>query len=497
MQRATRVMQPAVIALVLAFMVACGPVATPEVIRDFSRANTLTAIARPSATPSGPTATPTVTSTPYTRPTERAALDLTLPILRVGNETFTLGDYRARVRYERFALLDDIRRTVEQIGKPRFNSGDEVADAIAAAYRRLADPGLFGFQVHDTMIRESIIRQEFRTRGLTLGATDARDYWIRRFGLQREPDLDEAVKAPLETYLTQAETYSGLSRAAITQIAEAAAMTITLRPLIARENAPQPQIVTYKVQRIVTAGQAAAERALADIESGALDFRAAACRYSIDPAVRGKGGDTGFVTRAQLPAGLNTPEAVMGAGPGTLVGPLNSPVGWHVFKINEKRRNADGDAQVRAQMIVVASETIGQQVRQKAEAGEDFAALACQFSLDASGGTGGELGYVEPDALAPEVAQAVEASDHNGIFGPIQTANGYEIVRVEDRKFEIPDPAEISQAEAQAFSRWLNTRAGSNFVISLSNLWQTETPTDPQPRDVAPYLDEAWLGLDQ
>src|SRR5689334_9192742 len=95
------------------FLVACSPAATPIVIRDQSAAQTRTAAVAPTLTPTGPTATPTITPTPYVRPTDDPKLALDLPIVRVGSETITLGQFRHRVRYERFMSLDSARRVVE------------------------------------------------------------------------------------------------------------------------------------------------------------------------------------------------------------------------------------------------------------------------------------------------------------------------------------------------------------------------------------------------
>src|SRR5258706_4779848 len=106
--------------LLCLFLSACGPAATPIVIQDNSGEATLTARAAPTRTPSGPTRTPTMTPTPYSRPTEDPALALDQPVVRVGDEMITLGQFRQRVRYERFAALDNARRLVERIGLDAF-----------------------------------------------------------------------------------------------------------------------------------------------------------------------------------------------------------------------------------------------------------------------------------------------------------------------------------------------------------------------------------------
>jgi hypothetical protein len=102
---------------------------------------------------------------------------------------------------------------------------------------------------------------------------------------------------------------------------------------------------------------------------------------------------------------------------------------------------------------------------------------------------------VGSDALAPEVVNIIDSSSENKVFGPIQTANGFEIIKVDDRRFDLPNPADISKAEEQAYNRWLSSRAESNFVASLGDVWRDAIPNDPLPRQVAPYLAEEYLGL--
>jgi parvulin-like peptidyl-prolyl isomerase len=449
-------------------------------------------------TPTGPTLTSTLTSTPYTRPTDPPSLDLTLPIVRVGEETITLGEFRARVRYERFAALDDARRTIEQVGLAQLNMAtpgqNKVADALAGVFNTLANSKAFGYQVYDILVHESIIRQEFKARHLSFKDTDARDYWIRRFGLQRAPDLDATLKQPLEDYLASAMRYSGLSRETILGTAESFVMATLLRPIIAKEHTAPPQIVTIEMGHILTRTQGDADTALKQIGAGA-DFRNVACQLSIDPTARGQGGDLGYITRRGLVAGLENSDQVINAAPGDIVGPLQSSSGWYVFRVNDKRKNADGDTEVRLQAIVVASQTLATDIKKQAAAGEDFAGLACTYSLDGAGGNGGELGFVGLEMLPLEVARAIQATTANGLLGPIQTTAGFEIVRVEDRKVDIPKPADLDQAQNNAFTQWQNEQATSNRVTALSDSWHDAIPDDPLPRQVAPFMIEENFGL--
>jgi parvulin-like peptidyl-prolyl isomerase len=121
--------------------------------------------------------------------------------------------------------------------------------------------------------------------------------------------------------------------------------------------------------------------------------------------------------------------------------------------------------------------------------------LACRYSLAKSAGDGGDLGYIAPTDLAPEVAAVLQASKDNGLFGPIQTANGFELISLEDRKINIPKPADLDKERSQLFTQWQVRKAESDFVTVLNDSWKQAIPTDPLPRDVSPLMIEENFGL--
>ncbi len=477
---------------------ACGPAVTPEVIRDTRSEFTQTALARPSATPTGPTRTPTPTSTPYTRPTDAATLDLDQPLARIGDQTLTLGQFRARVRYERFAALDEARRIVEIVGLQAVNLsavGENLAaDRIAAIFNSLANSTNFGYQIYDVLLREAVIRAEFAARSLTVPQSDLDGYWIRRFNLQTAADPRAALAEELPRYLEQAARYSGMAEAAILETAESFVMATLLQPIIGRESAAQPAVLSLRVKRLIAASFADAEAAKAAIEGGE-PFRSVACRLSIDPAVRGQSGALGFLSRSGLPRGLPNPSAILNAEQGSITEPQQSPLGWHVFQVGEKRRDADGEQLANLAMIVVASQPLAQEIAARARGGEDFGALACQFSLDAaSSGNGGDYGFVDAAALPLEWARALAGNPENGLYGVLQTAAGYELLLVEDRRVNIPNPQEVERAVESAFRDWQARRLAVD-LITVSEVWRQAIPTDPLPRQVAPFLTEETFGL--
>ncbi len=70
----------------------------------------------------------------------------------------------------------------------------------------------------------------------------------------------------------------------------------------------------------------------------------------------------------------------------------------------------------------------------KARKGEDFAALAEEYSEGPSKSQGGDLGYFETGQMEPPFEEAAFALKKGGISELVQTRFGYHIILVEDIK---------------------------------------------------------------
>jgi parvulin-like peptidyl-prolyl isomerase len=74
-------------------------------------------------------------------------------------------------------------------------------------------------------------------------------------------------------------------------------------------------------------------------------------------------------------------------------------------------------------------------IRQKVEQGEDFAALANQYSQDpGSSEHGGDLGWVEKGMLVPEYEKAMTALKPEEISDPVVTKFGYHLIQLMEVK---------------------------------------------------------------
>lgn len=91
--------------------------------------------------------------------------------------------------------------------------------------------------------------------------------------------------------------------------------------------------------------------------------------------------------------------------------------------------------QVKASHILVDTEDKAKEVEDKLSKGEDFAALAKEYSTDTSNNQqGGELGYFPRGTMVPEFEDAAFSMKVGEISQPVKTKFGYHIIKVEDKK---------------------------------------------------------------
>lgn len=80
-----------------------------------------------------------------------------------------------------------------------------------------------------------------------------------------------------------------------------------------------------------------AQQIKADLDSG-QDFAALARDKSIDPGSGPAGGDLGYFTRGQMVKPFE--DAAFGLKPGEVSDPIQTQFGWHIIKVEDRRRQA-------------------------------------------------------------------------------------------------------------------------------------------------------------
>lgn len=91
-------------------------------------------------------------------------------------------------------------------------------------------------------------------------------------------------------------------------------------------------------------------------------------------------------------------------------------------------------AEAAARHILVETEDTCNALKTRIEGGEDFAALAKEYSKCPSGRSGGDLGTFGPGQMVPEFDKVVFSAPINEVQGPVKTQFGYHLLEVTHRQ---------------------------------------------------------------
>ena len=154
-------------------------------------------------------------------------------------------------------------------------------------------------------------------------------------------------------------------------------------------------------------------------------------------------------------------EAVKKMQAGEVSEILRSPAGFHIVKLVEKRGATTsilaGVKQTHARHVlakvgdlVTVEEARAKilAIKQKLNAGADFAETARLLSNDLSASKGGDLGWLYQGDTVPEFDRAMDALAINQVSEPIQSQFGFHLIQVLERRTEEP-----SQDRQRAMAR--------------------------------------------
>ncbi len=177
------------------------------------------------------------------------------------------------------------------------------------------------------------------------------------------------------------------------------------------------------------------------IQAGMVTFEQAARHNSQDPSVAQNGGALGFITGGQTV--LPFENAAYGTPVGQVGGPVRTQFGFHLLEVTDRRA---APQQIRARHILIrpAGPAVADTAAALAEvtalaarvaAGEDFQALARQYSQDpGSAPQGGDLGTFGPGRMVPQFEQAAFALQNPGdVSPPVQSQFGIHLIQLEER----------------------------------------------------------------
>lgn len=125
--------------------------------------------------------------------------------------------------------------------------------------------------------------------------------------------------------------------------------------------------------------------------------------------------------------------------------------------------------QVNASHVLVETEDLAKEVREKLVAGDDIADLAKEYSTDpGSKDLGGNLGFFGKGQMVPEFEEAAFTQEIGAISQPIKTTHGYHIVVVNEKK-----EAKVSTLEEK--KEEIKASLVESKMPQAFNTWYTKT----------------------
>lgn len=173
------------------------------------------------------------------------------------------------------------------------------------------------------------------------------------------------------------------------------------------------------------------------LDRGEMDFRAAAIRYSDDRNAL-EGGDLGWRPASAIPPRFA--ELVRSLQPGQYSEPVRGPSGYQLIQLTETRQ--PGPLKITEyqadHLLVAVTEIVGEEaarrrldtLRSRIEAGEDFAALARQYSDDhLTRNRGGRLDWFSAETMGAEIAAQITPLADGQLSAAFRTPAGWHLLR--------------------------------------------------------------------
>jgi peptidyl-prolyl cis-trans isomerase SurA len=160
---------------------------------------------------------------------------------------------------------------------------------------------------------------------------------------------------------------------------------------------------------------------------------------------------------------------------------------------------------------------LAQRLIDQMKQGARFSAMAQQFSQSATASVGGDLGWIQPDAMSPPLAKVVASMRPGELSTPIRTPAGYYILLVLDRRngstvsaddtvlhivqVVFPLPAQASEeARRAALAEAAAARTGAKSCADMLKIGREKAPQlssegDLRASQISPTMRGVVLGL--
>jgi parvulin-like peptidyl-prolyl isomerase len=371
------------------------------------------------------------------------------PVAIVGPDKITTNEFQKTVRYSRWQMVQQYDSTLQL--SQSFGSNPQFANYFKSSLDQiqseLTDPKTVGSAVLDQLIDDRLIRQEAKKRGIVVTSVE----------------IDKAVQEWFNYYAngTPTPTVTPVELPTSTLSPAQLAMVATLTPTIDLTATATPQVEspTATLEPTAVATQAGTPAATEQVAPTPTEYTL-------------KGYQDTVAKYLDRVSATKFTEADL----------------RRVFESSLYRKKLEADItkdlsqvqdQVWARHILVNDEASALKVIERYNAGENWAALAAEYSIDTSNkDNGGDLGWFGPGAMVAPFDTAAFSTPVGSISAPVKTEFGWHIIQVVAHEEKTLTPDQFVTLKDKTFKDWL-TAAKAATTITKTDYWMSVVPSDP------------------
>ncbi len=361
---------------------------------------------------------------------EASLLQPRQPVATVNGESISTGDFQTAVRFQRLQLVNQYVSTFETMQQftEDANFQSFFANSLQQIQLQLDNNTALGRQVLDDLIDDRLIRQEARRLEIDISAEEVDRAVQEAFGY-----FALGTPAP-----TTGPTLIPTSTLSPTQLA-----LVTATPTAEATETPEEQLTPAEDADPTPTLEPPPTATPYTFEAFQSDFRQRTAELD---------REIGF-DEQKLRALIESQLILV-----QLIDTLTTDL----------PREQD---ELWARRVLVEDEATAIQVAQRLEDGEDWTAVAEEFSEDEiSTGRSGDLGWFSRDEFAEDFTEIVFGMPIGRISEPFETSEGWNVVQVLGHERRSVPPSEYDLKRQQAFQAWL-TGVRNDAEIEIFDYW--------------------------
>jgi len=372
------------------------------------------------------------------------------PVAQVDGEVIMPADFQARVRFDRLQLVQQYQSTYQIY--QYFQSDDQFSTQFKESLNQIqlqlanntAALEAFGERSLNQMIDELVIRQEADAMGI----------------LVSDQEIEEALQAAFQYYPNGTPT-----AAPTATVASTSTLSPTQLALVTVTPTPTEVVVEETLEAATSTPESETETEAQPTEEPTPLPTATPYTYEgYQEALKNSLDDLALYDikendlRAFLKAQLITDKVLAEVTADV------SPV----------------EPQVWARHILVVDKAIADLVLTSLENGEDWNALAAQYSQDESNkDIGGDLGWFGRDEMVTEFEEAVFSLEIGEVSNPVQTEFGWHIIQLLGKEDRPLSAQAFETKKSELFNTWIAEKRDAKS-IEIFDTWKDWIPSEPQ-----------------